>query len=159
MGSWIQTSDPCLPSKRCLNLQVLLESSSGWVLNLKKNCQRKGKILRNVANIGQHNVLETLVTNFGKCSIVFAMTLLPHWCWHLLQTDGESKCADGLRSCGLIDHQKEMCVHESLWCDHHINCGQPHNQDEMSCFNSYGMYLLHLFNVGVEFVLLFLSPV
>lgn len=50
---------------------------------------------------------------------------------------GESKCADGLRSCGLIDHQKEMCVHESLWCDHHINCGQPHNLDEMSCFNSY----------------------
>ncbi|XP_071543911.1 uncharacterized protein [Panulirus ornatus] len=47
----------------------------------------------------------------------------------------ESECATGLRSCGTTDRHglQHHCVHQSLWCDHHINCGQPHNFDEISC--------------------------
>nr|XP_053647278.1 uncharacterized protein LOC128698898 [Cherax quadricarinatus] len=48
----------------------------------------------------------------------------------------ESGCAAGFRSCGTTDHtHKHHCVHQSLWCDHHINCGQPHNYDEISCLD------------------------
>ncbi|XP_042213413.1 mucin-5AC-like isoform X1 [Homarus americanus] len=49
----------------------------------------------------------------------------------------ERDCAGGLRSCGTTGShdQKTHCVHQSLWCDHHINCGQPHNLDEISCLD------------------------
>lgn len=51
----------------------------------------------------------------------------------------ENECAAELHSCGPADRQglQHKCVHQSLWCDHHINCGQPHNLDEISCVNSY----------------------
>ncbi|XP_045612979.2 uncharacterized protein [Procambarus clarkii] len=48
----------------------------------------------------------------------------------------ESGCDAGFRSCGTTDRRsKHHCVHQSLWCDHHINCGQPHNYDELSCLD------------------------
>ncbi|KAK7076660.1 hypothetical protein SK128_027147 [Halocaridina rubra] len=48
---------------------------------------------------------------------------------------GEKGCTDGLQSCGKMDYHgyQHHCVHKSLWCDHHINCGQPRNNDELSC--------------------------
>ncbi|XP_042878417.1 uncharacterized protein LOC122257277 [Penaeus japonicus] len=47
---------------------------------------------------------------------------------------GESECVPGWRSCGRgVSGNQHHCVHESLWCDHHINCGQPENMDEISC--------------------------
>lgn len=47
---------------------------------------------------------------------------------------GESECVTGWRSCGRgVSGSQHHCVHESLWCDRHINCGQPENMDEISC--------------------------
>ncbi|CAL4084453.1 unnamed protein product [Meganyctiphanes norvegica] len=48
---------------------------------------------------------------------------------------GESTCVAGFRSCGRTDWHsgQHHCVHESLWCDRHINCGQMENRDENSC--------------------------
>lgn len=50
---------------------------------------------------------------------------------------GESGCIEGLQSCGKTDYHgyQHHCIHKSLWCDHHINCGQPTNNDELRCHN------------------------
>ncbi|XP_066945025.1 uncharacterized protein [Macrobrachium rosenbergii] len=50
---------------------------------------------------------------------------------------GESGCTEGFESCRKNDYHgyQKHCIHKSLWCDHHINCGQPKNTDEMLCHN------------------------
>lgn len=57
---------------------------------------------------------------------------------HVFATaDRQTECAAGLRSCGTTDREGLMnhCVHQSLWCDNHVNCGQPNNMDEIACLD------------------------
>ncbi|XP_068212550.1 serine-rich adhesin for platelets-like [Palaemon carinicauda] len=50
---------------------------------------------------------------------------------------GERGCKEGFQSCGKTDYHgyQHHCIHKSLWCDQHINCGQPENTDEIHCDN------------------------
>ena len=53
--------------------------------------------------------------------------------------DGMSECRDNLRPCTRVHTPGAMfgvhhCIHDSLWCDDHINCGHLENMDELDCF-------------------------
>ena len=52
-----------------------------------------------------------------------------------LFADGESECRSGFKPCGRTSGAMPYCIHESLWCDNHVNCCSEDDLDERSCYD------------------------